>query len=63
MDAMTKSILGSAVGLGAGTLAIKSAKMMDKSLKGKVNTKDIIKNSADLMIGTGLLKGASEMIV
>ena len=62
MDDLSKNLLGVTVGLGSASLVVKSAKMLDKSMKSKVTTKDFIKNSTDTMIGASLLKATSSLI-
>lgn len=69
-DNLTKTALGTAVGIGAVGLAMHSMKMIPKTnLKAKsykkmpqVKTKPLVKGALDLMVGATLLSGAASAI-
>lgn len=58
---MPKKILQTAVGLGALSLAVRSAKMAKDNLK-KPSTKNMIKGFTDLAIGTAFLVPISKEV-
>ena len=73
MDGLTKTALGTVVGIGAVGLAMNSMKMIPKmnlkmkgkaqpKLKMKSTSKPLVKGAVDLMVGTALLGGAASAI-
>lgn len=60
---LTKDVAGLAVGVGALNLVTDSVKDMNKSLKMKSSpTKNIVKSSTKLMIGSALIGASSDIV-
>lgn len=63
MDAFTKSMLGTSIGLGSVAVVGESMKMLPKSMGGKSrHPENIFKGTTKIMLGTSMLSGASSLI-
>jgi hypothetical protein len=62
MDAFTKSMLGTSIGVGSLAVAGESMKMLPKNMGGKGKPENLFKGTTKIMFGTAMLSGASSMI-
>lgn len=57
-----KDITGLALGVGAAGLALGAVKDLNKSLKGKSSSKNLVKGATKLIVGTALLGAGAEIV-